>query len=298
MLKAGITTARDLGGGHWLELELRDAINRGEVPGPRLLCAGRPITSVGGHCFFWNGQVRDHAEVKNVVALNHQHGVDLIKVMATGGMYTKQSSPNKAQFSVEQISCIVTEAQSHGYDVAAHCHATEGIVHAAKGGVNTIEHCSWLGEDSKRGQYDKSALDEMVAKDIAISPTINSGWARFDGKDGKFKKGVRKNFRRYKEKGIRLIASTDAGIPGVYHNDLPKSLPVFASYAELTPLQVLKSATSECAKALKIDHVTGKLSPGLDADLVFLEGDPLEDTTSLLNPVCVIARGVEHWIRN
>ena len=92
MLKAGITCARDLGGGNWLELELRDKIKTGEIPGPRLLCAGRPITSTQGHCHFWGGAVPNTREANEVINLNCEKGVDLIKIMATGGMFTAAST--------------------------------------------------------------------------------------------------------------------------------------------------------------------------------------------------------------
>ena len=98
MVRAGITTARDLGGGEWLELALRDRIARGEIEGPRLVCAGQPVTSPGGHCHFWGGEATGTADAAAVIGRQHDHGVDLIKVMATGGSMTKGSKPREAQF--------------------------------------------------------------------------------------------------------------------------------------------------------------------------------------------------------
>ncbi|NIR98971.1 MAG: amidohydrolase family protein, partial [Gammaproteobacteria bacterium] len=142
MVSAGITTARDLGGGAWLELELRDRINAGEVPGPRLLCAGQPITSPGGHCHFWGGEAADMDAANTVLTRQVAHGVDLIKVMATGGRMTRGSTPLEPQFDLPTLAGIVAAAHDHQLPVAAHCHGTAGIELAAQAGVTTIEHCS------------------------------------------------------------------------------------------------------------------------------------------------------------
>jgi len=290
MVRHGITTARDLGGGNWLELELRDRINAGEVLGPRLLCAGQPITSVGGHCHFWGGEAADLAAAREVIGRQHAHGVDLIKIMATGGMQTPNSEPKDAQFDQATTTAIVATATALGYPVAAHCHGTQGIRQAANAGVASIEHCSWIGADGKREPYDPETAREIARRDVWVSPTINAGWARFPEA---FAARVRENMRGMKAAGCRLIASTDAGIPNVRHHDLARALPVFANLAELEPVQALRCATSECAEALGLGDATGRLLEGYSADLLFVEGDPLADLQSLRSPVKVVVRGRE-----
>ena len=293
MVRAGITTARDLGGGAWLELELRDRIEAGEIVGPRLLCAGQPITSVGGHCHFWGGEAATLADAQAIIERQRQHGVDLIKVMATGGMQTPGSQPKDAQFDQATMSAIVAAANAHGYPVAAHCHGTPGIRNAAHAGVRSIEHCSWIGGDGKRGAFDPQTALEIARRGIWISPTVNAGWGRF-GPD--FIAAVTANFRAMKAHGCALIASTDAGIPNVRHEDLAKALPVFARLAELSPVETLRSATSDCARALGLGDATGILREGASADLLFVRGDPLADLGALLDPALVVARGREHRI--
>ena len=288
MVRHGITTARDLGGGNWLELELRDRINAGEIPGPRLLCAGQPVTSVNGHCHFWGGESADLAAAKAVIERQHAHGVDLIKIMATGGMQTPDSQPKDAQFDQATTTAIVAAAKSLGYDVAAHCHGTPGIRHAANAGVRSIEHCSWIGGDGKREPYDPAVAREIARRGVWVSPTINAGWARFPEA---FAARIRDNMRGMKAAGCRLVASTDAGIPNVRHQDLARALPVFARLAELEPVEVLRCATSECAAALDLAEVTGTLREGLSADLLFVRGDPLADLQTLQQPVKVVVRG-------
>lgn len=290
MVQAGITTARDLGGGRWLELELRDRINTGEIVGPRLLCAGQPVTSVGGHCHFWGGEAPDLDTARAIIRRQHEHGVDLIKLMATGGMQTPGSQPKDAQFDAAETKAIVAAANALGLHVAAHCHGTPGIENAAHAGVRTIEHCSWIGESGAREPYDPEVAAEIARRGVWISPTVNAGWARFGPE---FAARVTENMRGMKAAGCRLIASTDAGIPRVRHEDLAKALPVFARLAELSPRDALKSATSASADALELGQVTGALREGLAADLVLVEGDPLTDLAVLQRPVLVVCRGRE-----
>ena len=293
MVGVGITTARDLGGGAWLELDLRDRIARGELPGPRLICSGQPVTCPRGHCHFWGGEAANIGEARTVMQRQIDRGVDLIKVMATGGRMTKGSDPNRAQFDLETLSEIVGFASGHDLDVAAHCHGTEGIQFAAAAGVTTIEHCSWVGAD---GGWATDYQDDVAAliaeRDIWVSPTVNRGWQRMlDSKTGTVLGRVRTAYQSMDAQGIPMIASTDAGIPGVYHHHLPFALGVFGRITEFSNDRTLRSATSDVARALKIDHITGRLAPGLAADVLLLDGNPLEDLDALTRPVGVWARG-------
>lgn len=294
MVGAGITTARDLGGGRWLELDLRERIRSKEVPGPRLVCAGQPLTSENGHCHFWGGVATNETEIAEVIDRQYEHDVDLIKIMATGGMYTKISNPGLAQFSQDQFDFAVQTANELGYKVAAHCHGTEGIARAAKAGVDTIEHCSWLNRDGSRTTCNKKVAKEIGKQGIWVSPTVNAGWARFMGGNGKFEGLLKKLFETMKTCGVKFIASTDAGIPNVRHHDLARALEVFSRLAGLNCVETLRSATSSAAQALAIDHMTGTIEIGKTADLLFVEGDPLQDLSVLQRPALVVAQGVEH----
>src|SRR5262249_15673297 len=152
MVRAGITTARDLGGGRFLELAVRDAIARGDALGPRLLCAGQPVTSPMGHCHFWGGEAADVGAARGGIDRQREGGVDLIKVIATGGNLTHGSRPREAQFTDEALAAIVGYARELGYRVASHCHGTPGIRASAAARVTTIEHCSWLGANRSGAQ--------------------------------------------------------------------------------------------------------------------------------------------------
>lgn len=292
MARAGITTARDLGGGAWYELALRDAIAKGKTPGPRLLCSGQPITSPHGHCHFWGGEAHDLAAGLSVLQRQVEHGVDLIKIMATGGRLTRGSEPTDAQFPQDTMTALVNAAHSHQLPVAAHCHGTEGIHRAALAGVDTIEHCSWVGHEGWASDFQADVAKVILNNGIWVSPTVNKGWQRMlDSTTGKVLGRVRDAYRKMLAMGIPLVASTDAGIPGVYHADLPHALLVFAQIAELSNTDTLKSATSNAALALGIEHLTGSLTAGKDADILLLDGNPLEDLSAITRPVQVYCRG-------
>ncbi|MEM7016607.1 MAG: amidohydrolase family protein [Pseudomonadota bacterium] len=290
MVKAGITTARDLGGGQWLELKLRDAINQGEFTGPRLWCAGQPITSPRGHCYFWGGEAASLGDAYTVMQRQIEHDVDLIKVMASGGNLTPNSAPVDSQFDLPTLTAIVQAAENHGYMVAAHCHGTDSICNAGAAGVRTIEHCSWVGQEGWGMDYNPEAAALIAEKGIWVSPTINAGWQRYIGSK-RFEPRVKDIYHEMRAAGVKLIASTDAGIPNVLHHELAKALPMFAHFASLSPVETLRAATSDCAFAIGLGDVTGALNPELSADLLLLDGDPLTDLACLTQPASVIARG-------
>ncbi len=293
MVAAGITTARDLGGGSWAELTVRDRISAGELPGPRLLCSGQPVTSVKGHCHFWGGEAADLEAGLDVIARQHERGVDLIKIMATGGNLTKGSKPKDSQFDGPTMKGLVERARELGYLTAAHCHGTDGIHNAACAAITTIEHCSWVGEEGWGLDFRPEVVEEIAAHGCFVSPTVNKGWQRMIRPDSEMLARKRKEFAALKAAGVPLIASTDSGIPGVIHHELPEALAVYSQIAELTPEETLKTATSTCARALGIAQQTGRLAPGLAADVMLLDGDPLSDLTALTRPIGVWARGRE-----
>ncbi|MBT3462758.1 MAG: amidohydrolase family protein [Gammaproteobacteria bacterium] len=290
MVEAGITAARDLGGGQWLELKIRDAILAGEIPGPRLICAGQPITSPGGHCHFWGGEAEDTAAAMTVIARQAEAGVDLIKVMATGGNITPGSKPMDAQFDGAVMQSIVNEANRLGYSVAAHCHGTDGIRHAADAGVTTIEHCSWVGPNGWGKHFDLELAKDIAEAGIWISPTVNAGWGRHLSNTN-YLAAMNTRYQTMKSSGCQFIASTDAGIPNVFHEDLPKALAVYQAVAAFSNVETLRSATSDCALALGIESVTGSVVNGLSADLMILPESPLSDLRALQKPLEIYARG-------
>lgn len=294
MVAAGITTARDLGGGQWVEIALRDRILAGELPGPRLLCAGQPVTTPKGHCHFWGGEAATRDEIAQVIHRQVEHEADWIKVMETGGVFTPGSSARNTQFDQKTLTWIVESAGEHDRPVAAHCHGTEGIAFAIAAGVRTVEHCSFAGAGGFGSAFDPALVARMAAAALWVSPTVNAGWGRrieHEGKPTDFFVRMSHALGQLIAGGVPLIASTDAGIPGVAHHQLPEALAVFARYTGGSPAFVLRAATSEAAAAFGMARETGALRPGLCADVLVLDGDPLLDLAALCRPVGVAARG-------
>ncbi|CAK0858030.1 unnamed protein product [Prorocentrum cordatum] len=169
MVRAGITAARDLGGPAYGALWLRDEILAGRLPGPRLLCAGQPITVPGGHVHQWGGVVSSSAGIREVVEQQAGRGADWIKVMATGGMRTPGTDPSRAQFSQDDLQEVVSAASARGLKVAAHAHGTEGVVGAVAAGCHTVEHCTWIGAGWQWGCVDSRAV-EVLAEMAGMPP--------------------------------------------------------------------------------------------------------------------------------
>ena len=300
MLAAGITTTRDCGGGLHLEHALRDRVEDGARPGPRILCCGQPITTPGGHCHFWGGEVEDEAGIDEKVAAQIEAGSDWIKVMATGGVFTPGTRARDTQFDEAGLTRVVRAASAGARSVAAHCHGTEGIAHAVRAGVRTIEHASFAGPDGFGTALDPDLMREMADRELWVSPTVNAGWGRRiedeAGTPTDFFRRLSACLRAQRAHGIRFIASTDAGIPGVAHHDLVAGLKAFARFADLAPVDALRAATSESARALGLENETGRIAPGLSADFLVLDADPLEDLGALEDPEWVVSRGV-WWSR-
>jgi imidazolonepropionase-like amidohydrolase len=244
--------------------------------------------------------VEDDDQIANVIARQLERRVEWIKVMATGGVFTEGSRSSDTQFSLEQLEKIVGIAREHGRSVAAHCHGTHGIEVAARSGVRTIEHCSFAGSDGFGTDLDPRVVDLLVEAGAWVSPTVNVGWMRRlhaaedrgdDPNELPFFQRMSRALRALRDAGVRFVASTDAGIPGVAHDRLAEGLVGLRRYVGLEAIDVLRAATSNAALALGIEDETGSLLPGLSADIVVVDEDPTRNLATLKKPRAVIARG-------
>jgi len=233
-----------------------------------------------------------------MVARQVEAGSEWIKLMATGGVFTPGSRARDSQFDLSRLVAIVEAAGRHGLPVAAHCHGTAGIADAVRAGIRTIEHASFAGADGFGTLIDESLMREMAASELWVSPTVNSGWGRRiereSGEPTDFFRRMSRCLRQQRAHGVRFIASTDAGIPGVGHADLVEGLRAFARFADLAPVEVLRSATSESARALGLEGETGRIEVGCSADFLVLEDDSLRDLAVLRDPEVVVFRG--EWL--
>jgi imidazolonepropionase-like amidohydrolase len=290
LLGVGVTTARDLGARAYLDIVVRDAIAAGLARGPRMVVANRPVTVTGGHCWFMGGEADSEDDLRRIVRTHHKHGADLIKVMATGGFMTSGSAPWYAQFSPEQLAVVVAEARRLDKRVAAHAHGVEGIRRAVEAGVTTIEHCSWVTETNER-HFDERVAAQIAERGIFVCPTINVNAPYIAELTGRT---VGENVRKMRDAGVRIIAGTDAGINNNPHHQYAGGLYAMATLLGFQPAEVIAMATTEAAEALGLSAVTGRLAPGYDADLIVVDGDPLDDIAALGRLRRVIARGRDY----
>jgi len=300
LLSAGVTTARDLGGRDFLELEVRDAIESGLSVGPHLICATRPITVSGGHCWYMGGEADTPEAIRRVARENLRAGADCLKIMATGGNMTPVGPPTwRAQFSVDEIKVAVEEAGLRNRHIAAHAHGAEGIRNAALAEVSTIEHCSFAAE-SRSGPL--SSLDpEVIAliaeKSLYVCPTVSGNLTRRNAREPGRIDPVLRRLEALREAGVTMIAGTDSGFgQGEFENrmdDYVSGLEVFAM-AGWNNAAVIEAATVLPAQALGVGSVCGSLEEGKRADIVAVRGDPLRSLSDLrhLELVLVSGRGV------
>lgn len=296
LLDAGVTTARDLGAPGTLGTEIRDLLTTLPHATPRMLAANAPITVTGGHAWAWGGIADGIDEIRAQVRQHAEQGADLIKVMTTGGFMTPGSHPSEARYAVDELTALVTQAHADGMPVTTHALGTEGIERAVLAGVDCIEHCGWVTRAGT--QFDPRVAAMIVERGIAVSPAMNTACTAehymcpWDARDS-----VIGNLRELIALGAVVVAGTDAGIPFVHFERYADCLDVYTD-AGMTQRQVIASATDVAAEVCGLKDVTGRLVPGLSADLIAVGGDPTRDIAPLHKPVFVMAAGRHHPIRN
>jgi imidazolonepropionase-like amidohydrolase len=293
MLEAGITTARDLGGVNYIELALRDLIKSGEIPGPRLLCAGKQITMTGGQGWPIGREADGPDEVRKAAREQLKAGADLIKLMATGGVMTPGTEPGTAQLAEDEMRAGVIEAQKAGRRTAAHAQGLDGVKAALRAGVNTIEHGIFL---------DDEAVAMMKEREVVFVPTLTPPYRITQaGRAGGIPKYVMdkmeaikaantRSFQLAWRAGVIIAAGNDGGTPYNPHADMLTEIRLMVE-AGVSPIDAIRAATWGSARALGLEGETGTIERGKWADLVVLDGDPLVDITAIGRVVYVIQHG-------
>lgn len=290
LLRTGVTTARDLGDRNGLALRVAEDVDTGRVPGPRIVAAGTPATPPGGHCYFLGGEVAGEAEVRNLVRRNIAAGAAVIKVMASGGGLTKDGPKSwQSQFSREELHALVDEAHSAGLPVAAHAHGADAIAAAVEAGADTLEHCTWMTETGFDVRLD--VLQRIIDQNIAISMTVGPHWPMMSKFFGEERTALMfDQVRQVAEAGPNMIVGTDAGVQRTGFDGLPAALGFYA-HLGIPNGRVLDMATRRGAEALGLGDVTGRIAPGYRADLLLVDGDPLQDLEALQRVRTVVAAG-------
>ena len=290
-LLAGFTTVRNVGARDFTDVALRDAINAGDVPGPRLLVSGPPLSITGGHCdnnmlpFEYHatsdGVADGIAAVQHKVRENIKYGADLIKVCATGGVLSLGDNPQHSQYSLDEMKAIVADAHRLGRKVAAHAHGAEGIRWAAEAGVDSVEHGSYI---------DDAGIAAMKEHGTYLVPTLYLGdWMMENAEQTHMPPpllakahdvipAARKNIAHAFASGVKVAFGTDAA---VYPHGLNAHEFAVMVKLGLTPLQAIQAATVNAADLLGWSGKVGTLEPGAWADIVAVEGDPVKDVTTL-----------------
>ena len=290
-LDAGFTTIRNVGASGFTDVALRDAINAGDVPGPRMLVSGPALSITGGHCDNNLLPFEDHAQSAGVAdgveAVQHKtreiikYGADLIKICATGGVLSHGDNPQASQYTLEEMKAIVADAHRLGRKVAAHAHGAEGIRWASEAGVDSIEHGSYI---------DDAAIATMKKNGTYLVPTLYlMDWffenaekigtpAELIAKGREVMPAARKNVARAFAAGVKVGFGTDAA---VYPHGMNAHEFAVMVKLGLTPLQAIQSATVNDADLLGWSDKVGTLEPGKWADIVAVDGDPLADVTTL-----------------
>lgn len=290
-LEAGFTTVRNVGASGFTDVALRDAINAGDVPGPRMLVSGPALSITGGHAdnnllpFEYHATSEGVADgvdgVRHMVRQNIKYGADLIKFMASGGVLSKGDNPQASQYTLEEMRAIVEEAHRLGRKVAAHAHGAQAILWASEAGVDSIEHGSYI---------DDAAIAEMKKNGTYLVPTLYlADWflanaerigtpAELIAKGREVMPAARKNVARAFAAGVKVGFGTDAA---VYPHGLNAHEFAVMVKLGLTPLQAIQSATINDADLLGWSDKVGTIEPGKWADIVAVDGDPLADVTTL-----------------
>ena len=300
-LEAGFTTVRNVGATAYSDVALRDAISDGDVPGPRILASGPPLGITGGHCdnnllpFEYHAQevgVADGIEgVQRKVREVIKYGADVIKFCATGGVLSKGDDPQASQYTLEEMKALVADAHRLGRRVAAHAHGAQGILWASQAGVDSVEHGSYINE---------AAIAEMKKNGTYLVPTRYLGdWLAenmqkigmpemYAKKEREIMPIIDNNLKRAFASGVKVAFGTDAA---VYPHGL--NAREFAVYVRLgmTPLQAIQTATVNAADLLGWSDKVGTLDAGKWADLIAVDGDPLQDITTLQHVKFVMKGG-------
>ncbi|ALE92373.1 hypothetical protein AOC05_08660 [Arthrobacter alpinus] len=303
-LVAGVTTVRDLGDRRFCVLERRDRQLSAPAIEPTIVASGPPLTSTNGHCHYLGGEVAGTEEIIRAVAERVERGVDIIKVMASGGVNTPGTDAMLTQFTADQMRLIVDRAHAAGVPVTAHAHGTPAVEQALLAGVDGIEHCSCVTARGF-GEVSEETLTALARSRIAVCPTlgydthlmqapppaIRAVMARM-GMTVEEMLQVRSDFvARLHRSGVRLVSGADSGIaPAKRHGVLPYAVCELVT-AGLSVAEALATATSGAAQACGVGARKGRIAPGYHADLLGVAGDLETDVTALHQPRWVLLRG-------
>ncbi len=307
-LLAGFTSVRDVGSGPFMAVDLRDYINQGYIIGPRVVASGPPISITGGHgdlnnyspetsvTLFpaeRNYQIADGTEqVRHVVRAQVKYGVDVIKILATGGVLSKGDSPGAEQFTFEELKVAADEAHRAGRKIAAHAHGTQGIKDSILAGIDSIEHASLADDECIRLAIQHGTYFDMdiYNDDYLLGQAAKFGLPQENiDKEKMIGQKQRQTFSKAVQAGVKMAFGTDAGV--YPHGDNAKQFVTMVKYG-MTPAQAIRTATQNSADLIGRSKDVGTIEVGKYADIIAVQGDPLTDVAVLQSVGFVMKGGV------
>lgn len=301
-LDAGFTTVRNVGAGEFIDVALRNAINEGAVPGPRMLVSTMPLSATGGHGDVngmspylrfegFSGIANGVDQIREKIRFEVKYGADLIKVLASAGVLSEEESVGAPQYSQEELNAVVEEAAMWGRKVAAHAHGAEAIKRAVRAGVASVEHGSLIDDEGirlmkERGTY---LVADIYNDDYIIAEYTRLGFPqKIIEKERLVGRQQRENFKKAVQAGVKIAFGTDAGV--YPHGWNAKQFAHMVRWGT-TPMQAIQAATVNAADLIGWADRVGALEPGKFADVIAVVGDPLQDVTVLEHVVFVMKGG-------
>jgi imidazolonepropionase-like amidohydrolase len=305
MLRAGFTTVRNVGSGNRNDIGLKQAIDNGYAVGPRIVPAGYALGATGGHCDSTflppslekaekeEGVGDGEEELRYQVRRQRKYGAEVIKVCATGGVFSRNTEPGQQQLSESELRAIADEAHQWGLRVASHAHGGDGIKAAIRAGIDTIEHASLVDDEGIK-------LAVARTRPVWFSMDIyNTDYTQAEGaKNGVLEDNLRKdreiaqiqrdNFRKAHKAGVRMVFGSDAGV--MPHGQVGGQFKIMVQYG-MTPMEAIQAATRNGAQALGREKDVGAIAVGRFADIIAVDGNPLTDIRELESVDAVVKGG-------
>jgi len=302
-LEAGFTAVRDMGALEYIDVALRNAINRGTVVGPRIQASTLAISATGGHGdlvgfspnlrFNQFSGVADGVDaIRKLVRTEVKNGADVIKLIATAGVLSEEESVGAPQYSLDEMKTAVEEASMWGRRVAAHAHGTEGIKRAVQAGVTSIEHGSLLDDEAIRMMKDRGTylVADIYNDDFIVSEYTKLGFPDSTiEKEKKVGRVQRESFQAAVKAGVKIAFGTDAGV--YPHGNNAKQFAYMVKWG-MTPMQAIQAATTSAADLMGWSGKVGVIAPGHFADIIAVDADPTKDVTVLEHVAFVMKDGV------